>query len=275
MIEIFDVDELFTSWLTDFITTEYSDLTAEEIERKMPEIYDKFNDVKVAKLGDKTVLEYFSQFSVSELIGAISDYIDAGVEPPCEMLNLIVDSDLGEEELASLLYDDNSLVVLYAMRLLSDKNSKVGLSQIFNIMLNYSDETNVELATEILIENADEIKDEVLSQYYSVSEELLPNLEEILASTKGDDRVLDLLVNAFNNNPNQLLFYTQLLKKFGDERALEVLNKKIEDPTIDYADYQELRSAIESLGGVITTKRDFTTDAVYGALKKAEEELDN
>lgn len=274
MIEIFDVDELFTSWLSDLIKNEYKDLTPEEIERKMPEVYDKFNEVKIEKLGNKTVSEYFLQFTISELIDAIKDYIDAGIEPPCEMLNIIADSNEGETELIALLGDENDLVVLYAMRLLSDKNCKGCLDKIFDIMLNKLDQNMVELATEILIENANEIKDKILSVYYTCDEGLIQNLEEILSYTSGDDRVFDLLVNAFNNNPDKLLFYTQLLKKYGDERALDILYKKVDEPSIDYADYQELRSAIESLGGTIA-KRDFSLDSVYSAVKKAEEELDN
>ena len=275
MIEIFDIDELFTSWLTDYVKNECNGLTPEEIERKMPEVYDKFNEIKFEKLGDKTIQEYYEQFLISDLIYAIKDYIDAGIEPPCEMLNVIIDGTTGEDELTSLLDDENDLVVLYAMRLVGDKNYKGALDKIFDILLNCSDENMRELATEILIENANDIKDRILSVYYTCDEDLLPNFDEILSNTYGDDRVFDLLVNAFNNNPDNLLFYTQLLKKYGDERALEVLYKKADDVSIDYADYQELRSAIESLGGNIASIRDFSLDSVYGAVKKAEEELDN
>jgi uncharacterized protein YecA (UPF0149 family) len=59
------------------------------------------------------------------------------------------------------------------------------------------------------------------------------------------------------------------LAAYGDERALEHLLKKIEDESIGFVEFQELKYAIEALGGEYDEPRDFSADKDYIAVEAA------
>ena len=53
------------------------------------------------------------------------------------------------------------------------------------------------------------------------------------------------------------------LASYGDERALPYLLDKIDEEGISYVEFQELKYAIEALGGEYTKQRDFSGDEYY------------
>ena len=59
------------------------------------------------------------------------------------------------------------------------------------------------------------------------------------------------------------------LAAYGDERALPILLRKIEDRSIGFVEFQELKYAIEALGGEYNEPRDFSTDKDYLAIEAA------
>jgi len=59
------------------------------------------------------------------------------------------------------------------------------------------------------------------------------------------------------------------LASYGDERALPYLMKKIEDRSIGFVTFQELKYAIEALGGEYNEPRDFSSDKDYIAIEGA------
>ena len=59
------------------------------------------------------------------------------------------------------------------------------------------------------------------------------------------------------------------LAAYGDERALPYLMERIEDRTIGFVEFQELKYAIEALGGEYKEPRDFSEDKDYLAVEVA------
>ena len=59
------------------------------------------------------------------------------------------------------------------------------------------------------------------------------------------------------------------LAAYGDERALPHLMKRIEDRSIGFVEFQELKYAIEALGGEYNEPRDFSDDKDYLAVEYA------
>jgi len=57
--------------------------------------------------------------------------------------------------------------------------------------------------------------------------------------------------------------------KYGDERALPYLLKKIEDREIGFVEFQELKYAVEALGGEYNEPRDFSDDRDYRTIEDA------
>ena len=59
------------------------------------------------------------------------------------------------------------------------------------------------------------------------------------------------------------------LAAYGDERALPHLLERIEDRTIGFVEFQELKYASEALGGEYDEPRDFSDDKDYLAVEVA------
>ena len=114
---------------------------------------------------------------------------------------------------------------------------------------------------------AETVKEEVISQFKECSQEVKAYLTQILSYTQKDDRVFDILVAEFAKNQDNIPLYAGYLAKFGDERALPFLLTAIENEKINYFDFEELRFAIEALGGTYDKKRDFTSDKIYKKIK--------
>ena len=87
---------------------------------------------------------------------------------------------------------------------------------------------------------------------------------EILSRCKlRDERVFNVLMQAFRETADELPMHASYLAAYGDERALPVLLDRIDGEDINYLEYQELKYAIESLGGSYTRPRDFSDDPYF------------
>jgi hypothetical protein len=121
--------------------------------------------------------------------------------------------------------------------------------------------------TDILRAHADEIKEKALSAYKAGVAKVY--MLEILSRVKTrDDEVYGVLLKAFQE-AEDTSFPAGYLAAYGDERALPVLLEKIEDEHIGFIAFQELKYAIEALGGEYDTPRDFSGDKDYLAVEAA------
>ena len=94
---------------------------------------------------------------------------------------------------------------------------------------------------------------------------------EILSRIKEkEDRVYETLLRAFlTADETQSPMRASYLAAYGDERALPHLLQRIEDKTIGFVEFQELKYAIEALGGEYDEPRDFSDDKDYIAVEAA------
>ena len=72
-----------------------------------------------------------------------------------------------------------------------------------------------------------------------------------------------VLLDAFLAGGEKLPLRAGYLASYGDERALPYLLHRIEDRTIGFVEFQELKYAIEALGGEYNEPRDFSDDKDY------------
>jgi len=96
---------------------------------------------------------------------------------------------------------------------------------------------------------------------------------EILSRVKArDEEVYTILTNAFLTYEN-IPMHASYLASYGDERALKILLKKIEDHSVGFIEFQELKYAIEALGGEYDEPRDFSGDKDYLAVEVASSKM--
>lgn len=268
MIKVIDVDGLFDSFISDFVYKNIGKVKPEEIENKIPELYIEFGKTPLKELDGKTPETYYKEGDVNELLNVLKSHIDKGVSVSDFLCEALRDLD-SEKQIATELKNDNGEeYTLYLMNILSDKNSSISADRFLEFILwDYSMPIR-ELATELLSQYPEKVLEKILAQFKETTEDKKANLTEILSHAQKDDRVFNILIEEFVKNQDKIPEYASYLSKYGDERALPFLMTAIESEKIDYSDFEELRFAIESLGGTYEKERDFSKDKLRNKIKQ-------
>ncbi len=268
MIKLIDVDALFDKYISDYVYTNIGKVKPEEIENKIPQLYVEFGDTKLIDLDGKTPNKYYKTFNGEELLSCLRQHLEKGVAVSDFLCEAITGNPENESALVQALNQDISEeYTLYLMNMLSEMGSAKPAKRYLEFVLWDYSNTIRELATENLCALADSVKEEIISQFAEVDDVKKACLTEILSNVKNDERVFEILLNEFLRNLDNVPLYANYLAKYGDERALPFLTTAIENEKISYADFEELRFAIESLGGEYNKKRDFTSDKTYKKIK--------
>ena len=137
----------------------------------------------------------------------------------------------------------------YAVNILNSKGCKKALQFYVELIKSCkAGESLLETLTEVLTQNAESVKEEVLSAYSKDSKSSI-YFVEILASMSLDDRVLNILLAEFDSRDSGLSLYASYISKYGDEKALPSLYNKLQKTGLQYYDRKEIELAIENLGG--------------------------
>ncbi len=265
-MKLIDVDGLFDEYLNDFIENNADSLTEKDLAEKMEGLLEEFNRIPISQLGDKTPIEYFKGFSSVELINLLEEYVRGGISVPQALCEEIVFSG-DEDELAKLIDLNDAELTAYCVNLLNDKRSAKAYDKYVNYILDKNvDEDLKGLFTESLMDAGDDVKELVL-QNYGKEKFADDYFIEILVGCSKDQRISNILTEAFLAEELDLSVLCAYLTRYGDKDLIRLLYDKIESEDIEYKQFKELKSAIESLGGSYTKPRDFVSKAVLSGNK--------
>ena len=268
MIKVIDVDKLFDKYISDYVYSHIGKVKPEEIENKIPELYEEFGSSKLKELDGKTPQEYYKSFSGKQLLECLKKHLDGGVAVSDFLCEALTENPDNEDDLvAALSLHDDEEFILYVMNMLGEIGSQKPAKRYLEFIMWDFSEGIRELATELLKDMAELVKEDVLNQFSDADDIKKACLTEILSCCKKDDRVFDILVAEFAKHQNNVPLYAGYLAKYGDERALPFLTASIEREKISYADFEELRFAIEALGGEYNKERDFSSDKTFKKIK--------
>ena len=263
-MKLIDFDGLFDEKLTQYMTENKNKHTEKEWENIIPKLYKKFGDTYIAKL-KCTPKQYYAKMSATELADTLSAHLSSDVPVP-EFLCTEIESRGAVDTLLPLLSCEDTQTVSYAINLIGDDSR--AFDGYFAILTeNRLDEDIRSDIADIFRLHADEMKTRVLDAYHQglAKEYML----EILSRVKErSDEVYETLLLAFKTGEN-VPMHASYLAAYGDERALPHLLSRIEDRSIGFVEFQELKYAIEALGGEYTEPRDFTEDKDYLAIEAA------
>lgn len=262
-MEIIDFDELFNNKIAKTIEKHAGERTEAEWEDYIAEAYAKYGDTYIPKIG-KTPRQYFAEMSNSRLVETLKECLLQGV-PVSDFLCEEIEKRGVFPELLSLLEETDEELVHYAVNLIGADGAALGR---YTQMLasDAYDEHIKDALSDVLKQRADDVLEEILPL---VGTENRPYALEILSKLhKKDERAYRALLSAFFEGEDVPL-YAGYLASYGDERALEPLLKEIEREDIGYFAFQELKFAIEALGGEYGGSRDFSDDPEYRAIKEA------
>lgn len=268
MIKVIDLDKTFEKYVSGYVYKNIGKVKPEEIEDNMPKLYAEFGDEKLAELDGFTPNAFYKRFAIEELLECLKEHIEKQVSISDFLCEAITDKKENAEQILKELNKDNDEeFTMYLMNMLLDLGVDAPAKRYLEfVTFDYSENLR-ELATELLYDYADQIKEEILACYETAGDVVKGCLTDILSHAKKDDRIFNILTLEFVRHVENVPLYAGYLAKYGDERALPFLMQAIENEKIKYADFEELRFAIESLGGEYTKQRDFSADKSYKKIK--------
>ena len=264
-MKLIDFDEKFNKKVAEMLEKHAGEHTEEEWEDAIAKAYEKFGDTYMGAIG-MTPRQYFEKMTDSGLVETLKEYILQDVPVP-DILCGELEKRGASEPLLALLHETDEELVHYALNLIgSDPRALPRYAEMLSE--EEYDEHIKDALADLLKESADEAKERILPL---VKTESKPYALEILSRCKQkDDRVFEALVSAFRTGEEEEVpLYAGYLAAYGDERALPALQEHIAREDIDFVTFQELKFAIEALGGEYTAQRDFSEDESYKKIMAA------
>lgn len=265
-MKLIDFDGLFDEKLTQYMEENKNKYTEKQWEDVIPKLYKKFGDTYVSKI-KCTPKEYYAKMTDEQLAETLSAHLREDVPVP-EFLCAEIETRGEANTLLPLLHSEDTQTVSYAINLLGDDLR--AFNAYFSILTEnrLSEDIRSDI-TDIFRLHADEVKGLVYDTY--MQGVAVEYMLEILSRVKDkEDRIFDVLLQAFlTADEAQSPARASYLAAYGDERALPHLFKRIEDRSIGFVEFQELKYAIEALGGEYNEPRDFTNDKDYIAVEAA------
>ncbi|MCL2751996.1 MAG: hypothetical protein FWE62_04475 [Firmicutes bacterium] len=120
---------------------------------------------------------------------------------------------------------------------------------------------------DVLAQNADRVKDDLIKTAHTLNNKTRYDYicDALTNISRQDDAVFELFLKGLKRG-GSVMFYCACLRKYGDERAVEYLKSLA--AVCDYADFLEIRSALQSLGSDVDVPRDFSNDESFLKLLK-------
>lgn len=260
-MKLYDFDGMFDEKLGQYIQKHAGEHRENEWEDIIPELYRKFGDTPIKSLG-KTPRQFYAEMSGDELIKCLKAHLKQDV-PVSEFLCEAIENHNLTEKLIPLLNGTESERE-YAVNLIG-ADDKV-IKTYLQMLVESEDEDFKNRLVDFIKEKADLVIEETLDYYQKgVNREYM--LEIMSRSVVKNDKIFDILIKEFRCDSENVPMHASYLAAYGDERALEYLLDKIDGDGISFIEYQELKYAIEALGGEYTKERDFSDDPYFELIK--------
>ncbi len=264
-MKLIDFDEKFNRKIAEMIEKHAGEHSEDEWEDVIAQAYRKFGDTYLAAIG-KTPRQYFAEMGDEQLVETLKEYLLQGISVP-DLLCEEIEGRGVFPALLSLLHDTDEELVHYALNLIGP--DRRALDRYCEMLSEEEyDEHIKDMLADLLKERADDVLERVLPL---AGTDNAPYALEILSkTTKRDDRAYRALADAFaQSDDEEKPLYAGYLASFGDDRALPALLAEIEREDIGFVLFQELKFAIEALGGEYEKERDFSSDPAYKKIMAA------
>lgn len=260
-MKLYDFDGMFDDRLSKYVSENAGKFTESEWEDKIPKLYQKFGDTVIKSLG-MTPRAFYAAMSDDELIQCLRQHLAKEVSVS-EFLCEAIEARKLTERLMPLL-DGTESEREYAMNLIGSDDRAIPV--YLRILVECGDEEMKNRCVDFIREKADLVLSAAIENYKKgVEREYM--LEIMSRSVVKNDEVFRILLNEFRTDPDNLPMHASYLAAYGDERALPYLMEKIDEEGISFVEFQELKFAIEALGGEYTKERDFSNDPYYELIK--------
>lgn len=259
-----DFDGLFDEKIAIYMKQNKKKHSAKGWEDVIPKLYKQFGDTYIAKI-KCTPKQYYAKMTDEELVETLVAHLETQI-PVSEFLRKEVELRKAYSLLFPLLKTERGEEILDYL----DEDAEI--EKCFPLLLDEEIPTSMKNALlDRLRDRAEGIKEEALQAYEKGVEQ--GYMLELLSHTiPGDDRVYQTLLQAFMRAEHEELpRVADAIATYGDERLLPYLMHKMEDESLGFVEFQELKYAVEALGGSYEKERDFSADKDYLRVMTANE----
>ena len=263
-----DFDKLFENYADKYYSAHESEYDSpDDFARDLDKIYHEWATSPQDVIGGISPSEFFNRIPTADLIDILKGSCVGDNNPNSLLFDRIATEPELLDDLIALALDatDEKLLLV----LLSLINELGGASDEFymNMVERDIDACVKEECIESLCDRAENVKEELLKRAQNTDDigKMEMYAEPLTFCDVGDDRILELLRTLLASDPN-VAYVAALIGRYGDDRACADLYKLLDD--CDYAEFLEIRNAIETLGGTVDAHyRDFSDDPLYQAIK--------
>ena len=263
-----DFDKLFENYADKYYHAHSDDYDGpDDFAKDLDKVYHKWATSPQDVIGGISPSEFFNRIPTEELIDILKGSCVGDNNPNSLLFDRIATepSLLGGLTKLALSEGDEKLllVTISLINELGGADTKFYLDMIERDI----DACVKDECIEVLCDRADEVKEELLKRASAADEvgKMEMYAEPLTFCEPGDDRILNLLHTLLDADPN-IAYVAALIGRYGDERACAYLYPLLD--TCDYAEFLEIRNAIESMGGTVDEHyRDFGDDPFYQAVK--------
>lgn len=259
-MKLYDFDGMFDEKLSEYVKKNADKHREKEWEDIIPRMYARFGDTVIKSLG-KSPNRYYAEMDDSQLVAQLRAHLKQGVAVSEFLCNAIEGRKI--ENLLIPLLSGTDDEIAYALNLLGA--CREALPEYMRLLTTSESEDVRNTCVDYVKEFADDVKNDALA-YYKKGVQREYMLEILSRCVVRDDEIFDILIKEFRTG-DDVPMHASYLASYGDERALGYLLDKIDEEGISFIEYQELKYAIESLGGSYEKERDFSSDPYYQLVK--------
>lgn len=264
-MQYFDLEELFMKSVREKVLSDkekYSNVKV--IEKELMGMYLEWVQRSNEELDGFTPIEYVK---IVDKSGNLFDYIEYMLNTEREVSDIVTDAlvkrDDAIELVKKLLQSNDRNTLKYAFTVMFELDNSLVTDLCIDVIRS-KDENQEKIGAcyEMLAEDNDEAVDKILSIMYEVDEDTQFIFADILSNYKDNENIFMWLVTMLYRGKD-LCDVAQMLGRYGDNKAVNLINSFVLDKDLNYMEFIELRNAVERLGGEFEYEKDFSEDEYY------------
>lgn len=264
-----DFDKLFENYADEYYRAHRSEYEGpDDFSRDLDKVYDMWSTSPQDNIGGISPIDFFKRIPKEKLIDILKGSCAGDGNPSSLLFDRIADEKSLKPELVALAAEaTDEKLLLVILGLINEMGGADSSFYLDMIERDGIDACVKDECIEAVCDRAEEVKDVLLDRAEHTNElqKLEMYLEALTFCKEGDDRILALLHKLLDSDPNTA-YAAALIGRYGDYRAAAYLYPLLD--TCDYAEFLEIRNAIEELGGAVDEHyRDFTDDPLYKVIK--------
>ena len=164
--KVVDIDNIFDTFLVNYIRENSGKLTEKEWEEKIPVLYLDFGEEKLDELDGYAPNEYYCNATGKDLADLLKQHVEQKVPVSDFLCEALISSDCEKYLVDYIGMEESEELVCYCVNILNDKRCILAFDRYFDLILSENTGEDLkELLAEALASNPEHAKEKALKLY--------------------------------------------------------------------------------------------------------------